>query len=197
MYIPEPKKNKDGTWSIQLRINKQSIMVNADSAKECKRRAAIVKAEAQNAAKPIKKSELTLTQAIDEYINTRQNSLSPSTIRGYRIIQRTRFQSTMPRRISTIQQNEWRKIIDEELGVASKKTVKNSWAFVKSVLKENGITPDDSVKVAPQRISSRVFSSASWYRIHQFSSAAFSASKIAVNSARASKSIISKWPNKS
>lgn len=82
MYIPEPRKNKDGTWSIQLRINKQSIMVNADSAKECKRRAAIVKAEAQNAAKPIKKSELTLTQAIDEYINTRQNSLSPSTIRG-------------------------------------------------------------------------------------------------------------------
>ncbi len=151
MYIPEPKKNKDGTWSIQLRINKQSIMVNADSAKECKRRAAIVKAEAQNAAKPIKKSELTLTQAIDEYINTRQNSLSPSTIRGYRIIQRTRFQSTMPRRISTIQQNEWRKIIDAELGIASKKTVKNSWAFVKSVLKENGITPDDSVKVAPQR----------------------------------------------
>lgn len=60
MYIPEPRKNKDGTWSIQLRINKQSIMVNADSAKECKRRAAIVKAEAQNAAKPIKKSELTL-----------------------------------------------------------------------------------------------------------------------------------------
>lgn len=151
MYIPEPKKNKDGTWSIQLRIQKQSIMVNAESAKECKRRAAIVKAEAQNAAKPIKKSELTLTQAIDEYINTRQNSLSPSTIRGYRIIQRTRFQSTMPRRISTIQQNEWRKIIDAELGIASKKTVKNSWAFVKSVLKENGITPDDSVKVAPQR----------------------------------------------
>lgn len=151
MYIPEPRKNKDGTWSIQLRIQKQSIMVNADSAKECKRRAAIVKAEAQNAAKPIKKSELTLTQAIDEYINTRQNSLSPSTIRGYRIIQRTRFQATMPRRISTIQQNEWRKIIDAELGIASKKTVKNSWAFVKSVLKENGITPDDSVKVAPQR----------------------------------------------
>ncbi len=151
MYIPEPKKNKDGTWSIQLRINKQSIMVNADSAKECKRRAAIVKAEAQNAAKPIKRSELTLTQAIDEYINVRQNSLSPSTIRGYRIIQRTRFQTTMPRRISTIQQNEWRKIIDAELGIAAKKTVKNSWAFVKSVLKENGITPDDSVKVAPQR----------------------------------------------
>ena len=68
----------------EIMNEKGLIMVNADSAKECKRRAAIVKAEAQNAAKPIKKSELTLTQAIDEYINTRQNSLSPSTMRGYR-----------------------------------------------------------------------------------------------------------------
>lgn len=151
MHIPEPKQNKDGTWRIQLRIQGQSLVVTADTAKECKRRAAIAKGEAQTAARPIKKSELTLTQAIDEYINARQNSLSPSTIRGYRIIQRTRFQSTMPRRIAAIQQTEWRKIIDAELGVASKKTVKNSWAFVKSVLKENGITPDDSVKVAPQR----------------------------------------------
>ena len=57
----------------------------------------------------------------------------------------------MPRRISTIRHNEWRKINDAELGVASKMTVKNSWSFVKSVLKENGITPDYSVKVAPQR----------------------------------------------
>lgn len=151
MYIPEPKQNKDGTWRIQLRIKGQSLVVTADTAKECKRQAAIAKGEAQTAAKPIKKSELTLTQAIDEYINARQNSLSPSTIRGYRIIQRTRFQATMPRRIAAIQQTEWRKIIDAELGIASKKTVKNSWAFVKSVLKENGITPDDSVKVAPQR----------------------------------------------
>ena len=151
MHIPEPKQNKDGTWRIQLRIQGQSLVVTADTAKECKRRAAITKAEAQTSARPIKKSELTLTQAIDEYINARQNSWSPSTIRGYRIIQRTRFQSTMPRRIAAIQQTEWRKIIDAELGVASKKTVKNSWAFVKSVLKENGITPDDSVKVAPQR----------------------------------------------
>lgn len=151
MHIPEPKQKKDGTWRIQLRIQGQSLVVTADTAKECKRRAAIAKGEAQTAARPIKKSELTLTQAIDEYINARRNSLSPSTIRGYRIIQRTRFQSTMPRRIAAIQQPEWRKIIDAELGVASKKTVKNSWAFVKSVLKENGITPDDSVKVAPQR----------------------------------------------
>ena len=151
MYIPEPQQKKDGTWRIQLRINGQSIVVTADTAKECKRRAAIAKGEAQTSARPIKKSELTLTQAIDAYINARQNSLSPSTIRGYRIIQRTRFRSTMPRRIAAVQQPEWRKIIDAELGVASKKTVKNAWAFVKSVLKENGITPDDSAKVAPQR----------------------------------------------
>lgn len=151
MYVPEPKQNKDGQWKIQLRINGQSIVVKASTAKECKRRAAIIKAEAQESIRAAKSSELTLTQAIDNYIDARQNSLSPSTIRGYRIIQRTRFQSSMQRAISKIDSAEWRKIVDEELGIASKKTVKNSWAFIKSVLKENGITVDSNVKVAKQR----------------------------------------------
>lgn len=151
MHIPEPKQNKDGTWRIQLRIRGQSHVVTANTAKECKRLAAIAKAEAQAAAAPIKQCDLTLSQAIDNYISARQNSLSPSTIRGYRIIQRTRFQSSMQRMIEKIDSAEWRRIVDAELGVASKKTVKNSWAFIKSVLKENGITVDGSVKVAKQR----------------------------------------------
>ena len=54
MYIPEPKKTPTG-WRIQLRINGQSIPVMADTPKECRRKAALFKAEAQNAAKPVKK----------------------------------------------------------------------------------------------------------------------------------------------
>lgn len=148
MYIPEPKRTKSGEWRIQLRINGQSIPVTAETPKECKRRAALIKAEAQDAQKPVKRSELTLTQAIDKYIEERKNSLSPSTIRGYRTIQRTRFLDTMPRRLSAIRANEWRGIVDKELGIASKKTVKNAWAFIKSVLKANGIVIDETVKVA-------------------------------------------------
>lgn len=150
MYIPEPKKTATG-WRIQLRINGQSIPVLADTPKECKRQAALLKSQAQAAARPVKKCDLTLSQAIDAYIDERSNTLSPSTIRGYRIIQRTRFQSTMPRVISRISPSEWRSIVNDELGIVSRKTVKNSWAFVKSVLAAQGVDVDASVKVAPPR----------------------------------------------
>ena len=46
MYIPEPKETPSG-WRIQLRINGQSIPVLADTPRECKRQAALIKAQAQ------------------------------------------------------------------------------------------------------------------------------------------------------
>lgn len=52
MYIPEPKETPSG-WRIQLRINGQSIPVLADTPKECKRQAALIKAQAQAAGKPV------------------------------------------------------------------------------------------------------------------------------------------------
>ena len=150
MYIPEPKKMPTG-WRIQLRINGQSIPIMADTPKECRRKAALVKAEAQNAAKPVKKCDLTLTQAIDSYISERNNTLSPSTIRGYRIIQKHRFSSTMNRPLCKISPTEWRSILNDELSVASRKTVKNGWGLVKSVLTAHGISVDDSILVSNPR----------------------------------------------
>ena len=150
MYIPEPKEPPSG-WRIQLRINGQSIPVLADTPKECKRQAALIKAQAQAAGKPVKKCDLTLSQAIDAYIAERSNTLSPSTVRGYRIIQRTRFQSTMPRVLSRISPSEWRGIVNDELGIVSRKTVKNAWAFIKSVLSAQGIDVDNAVKVSQPR----------------------------------------------
>lgn len=150
MYIPEPKETPSG-WRIQLRINGQSIPVLADTPKECKRQAALIKAQAQAAGKPVKKCDLTLSHAIDAYIAERSNTLSPSTVRGYRIIQRTRFQSTMPRVLSRISPSEWRGIVNDELGIVSRKTVKNAWAFIKSVLSAQGIDVDNAVKVSQPR----------------------------------------------
>lgn len=146
MHIPEPKQNKDGTWRIQLRIKGQSHVVTANTAKECKRLAAIAKAEAQAAAH-IKQCDLTLSQAIDNYIAARKQTKSPATIRGYRIIQKHRFQPQMDRKLSTFRPTEWRDIIGNELMSASYKTVKNAWGLVKSVLESNGVPVDAAVCV--------------------------------------------------
>ena len=63
MYIPEPKETPSG-WRIQLRINGQSIPVLADTPKECKRQAALIKAQAQAAGKPVKKCNIGI-MAVD------------------------------------------------------------------------------------------------------------------------------------
>ncbi len=90
MHVPEPKKTSSG-WRIQLRIGGQSIPVTADTPKECKRQAALIKAEAQAAAKPVKKCSLTLSQAIDAYIASLPPDISPATLRSYRSIQKKSF----------------------------------------------------------------------------------------------------------
>lgn len=151
MHIPEPKQNKDGTWRIQLRIQGQSLVVKADTAKECKRRAAIAKGEAQTAARPVKKSDLTLTQAIDAYIEKR-GSRSPATIRGYRVIQKHRFTEQMSRKIASFRPDEWSDILEAESQKIGYKTLKNAWGLVKSALKMFGIPVNEDVSVDTPKI---------------------------------------------
>lgn len=139
MYIPEPRKNKNGTWSIQLRVNKTSMSINAESAKECRHRAAIIKAEALAATRPVKKSDLTLTQAIDAYIKKLPPDTSPATIRSYRSIQKNRFPNVMGKKVQDLASYDWKQEINNALRQYAKKTVKNSWGLIKSVLDENGV----------------------------------------------------------
>lgn len=146
MYIPEPKKTPTG-WRIQLRINGQSIPVMADTPKECRRKAALFKAEAQNAAKPVKKCDLTLTQAIDAYICALPPDISPATIRSYRSIQKNRFPRLMNMRVSAIKPEILQQALNDALSTQSRKTVKNSFGLVKSVLASNGINVPKNLSI--------------------------------------------------
>lgn len=138
MYIPEPKETPSG-WRIQLRINGQSIPVLADTAKECKRQAALIKAQAQAAGKPVKKCDLTLSQAIDAYIAALPPDISPATLRAYRNIQRKRFPDLMSMRVASITPASLQRALNSELSVFSRKTVKNAFVLVKTVLETNGV----------------------------------------------------------
>lgn len=136
MNVPKARKLKSGTWFIYLRISGEQISVTGDTEKECVRKAEMIKAEYRN-GKREKKQSMTLSDAIDQYIESRDAVLSPSTIRGYRIIQRTRFQSAMKKPISG---TGWQQLVNAEAKLCAPKTVKNAYRFICSVLKENGIT---------------------------------------------------------
>lgn len=138
MKIPEPRKVSSGNWFIQLRLGGRSYTFTDENKKECKAKAALFKAkylsgEAGNVSK------LTLDEAMELYIVSRSNVLSPNTIRGYRIIQRNRFQNYMNKKIAAIK--NWQMIVNEEALTCSPKTLRNAWGLVSSVLKANRIDP--------------------------------------------------------
>ena len=135
MKVPEPKKLPSGNWNIRLRLGGEGISVTKPTKKECIRAAEIIKAEYRAGKRAGNvTSDLTLSEAIDKYIDARQNSLSPSTIRGYTIIQKNRFQEYMGLKLSNI--SDWQAVYDSEVGRLNGKTLKTSWALIRSVYKE-------------------------------------------------------------
>lgn len=137
MKLPEPKKRKSGTWYIQLRLNGVSHYVNGSTAKECRDKARLLKSEYSAGVREIKKGVPTLSEAIDRYIEKRRNTLSPSTIDGYRRIQKNRFSSVMG--LPLDEKTDWQAVCNAEALLCAPKTLRNAFRFIVSVLGENGI----------------------------------------------------------
>ena len=152
MKIPKARKLASGNWCIQMRLDGNSVTVTRSTEKEAIRAAELIKAEHRNGKRLETGEKPTLTQAIDKYIAARENVLSPSTIRGYRIIQKNRFQTVMDSRIDHVY--SWQVVVNNEARLCSAKTLKNAFLFVASVLRENGVDPGKvqlpQVLVAPR-----------------------------------------------
>lgn len=134
MKVPEPRKLPSGNYFIQLRLNGESIPITAKSSTECKRIAELTKAEYRVGKKAIKKTlkETTLQEVMDAYNKKRKNTLSPSTLRQYMSYAKNRFPDYRQKKLKDIR---WQQMIDDELKLASEKTVKNAWSLVSSALK--------------------------------------------------------------
>lgn len=153
MKVPEPRKLKSGTWFIQMRLNGVSVPVTASTAKECKRRAELIKAEHRAGKRAAEHAKPTLRASIDKYIEKRKNILSPSTIDGYKRIQKNRFKGMMDKPLTP---DGWQEAVNEEAKDASPKTVRNAYRFIVSVLTENGITPN-KVTLPPLESNTRAW----------------------------------------
>lgn len=141
MNVPKPRKLSSGNWFIQMRLGGESVSVTRPTSSACIKEARLIKAEylaGKRAPKqePVEEAKLpTLTSLIDQYIDSKNNTLSPSTIRGYRAIQKNRFKDTMERSVSDIPEDEWQSIANKEAALCSPKTLKNSFAFIRTVLR--------------------------------------------------------------
>lgn len=150
MKLPKATKLKSGVYRIQLKLGGKSVMVYGQTEAQCRQQANLIKSE-HRAGKVVQtKCRYTVSEAIDKYIADRPK-LSPSTVRGYRCIQKNVFQSAMPLIADSV---DWQKVVDED--DHAPKTIKNAWGFICSVLNHVNIKPP-RVTLPQQRKNERPF----------------------------------------
>ena len=133
MKLSKPQKLKSGIYVIHLRLNDKCVPVYGDTEAECRRNATAIKANHLTGKVRVNKCTTAVSEAIDKYIENRQK-LSPSTIRGYKSIQKNLFPSVMEQKLDDV---DWQQAIDKD--DHAPKTIHNAWGFIASVLAENNL----------------------------------------------------------
>ena len=85
---------------------------------------------------------ITVSEAITAFIDDRSNVLSPSTIAGYRTIQRNYFPELMKLKIADIKQDRVQKAVNKHAQEMSVKTMKNAVGLITAAVKQ--YIPDTS-----------------------------------------------------
>lgn len=147
--LPTPQLLPSGMYRCQVMVHgKRVSVVDSDSdiaqAKAVALKNGLIEKET-------KLGFITLSDAIDKYISIRKNVLSPSTARGYRIIQRNRLKSLMNRNVYDIDEILIQTAINEDAKCVSYKTIKNSVGLILSVLTDYVSINEKRIRY-PQRI---------------------------------------------
>lgn len=136
---PKPELLPSGRWRCRVMVDGEKASALGDTPEEANAKALALKSglvEMAQKNEEAKKGHITLQAAIDAYIISRENVLSPSTINGYREIKRNRFQPLMQKQIAKIGPMELQEAINEEAKTVSAKTIKNALGLVATVIGE-------------------------------------------------------------
>lgn len=134
--IPEPVQLPSGMWRCQVRVDGERISVTDKDRGKCQAKAVALQVGAE---KPDKKDSLSLSKAITFYIESKSNTLSPSTVRGYEYIRKNRFQGIMQKNIYSLTKKDVQIAVNQEAKKYAPKTVANAYGLIRPVLKEYGV----------------------------------------------------------
>ena len=87
-------------------------------------------------------TELTVEKAIDRYLESKNNTLSPSTLRGYRIIQRNALGSIKDVQLDRLTELKIQTWANENAAKYSAKSIKNQFGLLSAILKQNKVRLD-------------------------------------------------------
>lgn len=134
MKVPTAKKLKSGRWNVQVMVDGKRMSITADTEKEAIAEAAQIKAKLKAKADKEQKSALTVGDAIDRYIESKDAVLSPATVRGYKRIRAQDLQDIMPVKLSLLTQEHVQRAVNKMAREKSPKSVRNAHGLLSAAL---------------------------------------------------------------
>lgn len=131
--VPKPTQLADGSYYGRVQKDGQRVKVKGRTLREYENNARAIIAGIIEARE---KRSMTLSVAIDDFIQSHSNILSPSTLRAYESYSKHRFQPCMKWNI--FEDNQWQKAINDEAEKVSAKTVHNAWRLITAAINAQG-----------------------------------------------------------
>lgn len=146
--LPTPQKLPSGMYRCQVMVDGKRVSVVDESPAVAQAKAVALK----NGLIEEKKSgpSMTVGQAIDRYIESKDAVLSPSTVAGYRRIRENALQDIMSIRLSELDQERVQRSVNKMAREKSPKSVRNAHGLLSAVLAE--YRPDMTLRTTlPQK----------------------------------------------
>ena len=124
MKLPEPRKLKSGSWNAEIMVCGQRLSFTASTKEECKAWLLKIKSTHTDGHGIVHSDRATVGGLIDAYIDSRTNVLSPSTIRGYKMIRKNRWTNISNKNVNAI--HDWQVVVNNEAKLCGPKTLKNA-----------------------------------------------------------------------
>ena len=129
--LPSVERLPSGSYRTRCMVDGQRISITADTEKEVIAQYMAMKHGVIEAKKEKKPQHKTLEQALTDYIESRKDYRSPSTIYGYERIKKNNFRHSMQYDVFSTTDEQWQQAIraEKQLG-RSPKYIKNAWSLV-------------------------------------------------------------------
>ena len=134
---PKPVELPSGSWRCQIMVGGKRVSVVDEDPEIAHAKALAIKSGIIEQEKNETPDNITLSAAIDKYIDSRRGILSPSTVRSYKDTQKNRIQKLLSMKVSKITEEDIQIAISlEAKNGKSAKTIKNDISLAVAVLSQ-------------------------------------------------------------
>jgi len=128
-----------GSWRVRVSYTENGERKWESFTAPTEEEALYLGAKFKNERKRVKRCELTVGEAIDQYISDRSAILSPTTIRTYKQQRACYFQEIMDTKIKNLTDRLVQIAINRESAKVTPKTIKNAYSLLASALAVYGV----------------------------------------------------------